>query len=122
MKFWFSGEVDARVAESYREVRCEIEKTLNATLGANDYGPALEKLAFIPMLLGPEFLEGKRERRLIKHKEKASDYRLIIDFDAWQAGTVHERRALLMKNVLDSIQDIGGKLRGGFDAGRLHAD
>jgi len=122
MKFWFSGEIDARVGETYRAIRLEMETRLNADLGQRNYGPAVVELAIIPMLLGPEFSEGRPERRLVKRKEKVADYRLSIDFAAWQVGSELDRKRLLLENVLESIRDIGRKLPGGFEAALLQQD
>jgi len=122
MKFWFSGEVDSRAANTFRTIRKELEARLNAELADRDYGSAIEKFAIIPMLLGPEFAEGRPERRLVKRKERVADYRLSIDFDAWQAGSDLDRTLLLVENVLKSIRDIGRKLPGSFRAVELEED
>jgi immunity protein 44 of polymorphic toxin system len=121
MRFFFSGEVDAQVGDQYRRVRREVAATLNAQLGDRDYGGALNEIAIIPMILGPRFAQGRKERRLIKHAEKIADYRLFIDYDAWIAGTEDDRKRLLVENILASVRDIARKLNG-FDGERLAQD
>ena len=100
MRFFFSGEVDTASADAYREMRGEMEATLNRALGENNYGDAIEKIAIIPVIVGPEFYGSRRERRLIKHRGKVADYRLFIDWEAFVGGSAPERKRLLLENVL----------------------
>ena len=121
MRFFFSGELDAEVADQYKSVRKEIEATLNGRLGDRDYGGVLNEIAIVPMILEPRFSEGRKERRLIKRAEKVADYRLFIDYKAWGAGSNEDRKRLLVENVLASVRDIERKLKG-FDGKRLAQD
>jgi hypothetical protein len=122
MHFFFSGELDHEVSETYRPVRQRIERVLNEALSSENYGNALEKIAIIPMILSPCFAEGRKERRLLQHKEKAADYRLFIDFLSFANGSVQDRERLLLENVINCIEDIGRKLKGKFDSKRLLCD
>ena len=85
MRFFFSGEIDAEVADQYRVIRKEVEVALNDGLGDQDYGGVLNEIGIIPMILGPRFTEGRKERRLVKRAEKTADYRLFIDYEEWTA-------------------------------------
>jgi len=58
MRFFFSGEIDAEVADQYRVIRKEVEVALNDGLGDQDYGGVLNEIGIIPMILGPRFTEG----------------------------------------------------------------
>lgn len=122
MEFWFSGELDHQIADAYREIRKEVEATLNRELSGKDYGPAIQKLAIIPMILSETFAEGKKERRLVQRVQKSADYRLYIDFEAFLAGGHNERVQLLVTNVLSAVQDIDRKLKGQFAGGQLCND
>ena len=64
MNFWFGGELDHRIDEAYRPVRKRVEARLNSRCGHREYGDAVTKIAIIPMILGPELLAGREERRL----------------------------------------------------------
>jgi len=122
MRFFFSGELDSEIADSYRPIRIAMECTLNSALSERSYGDAITEVAIIPMILGPQFCEGRKERRLVKRKEKAADYRLFIDFDAWRSGTPQVQKQLLLENVLVVVDDIGRKMKSDFDSARLRDD
>src|SRR5688572_20654783 len=83
MKFWFSGELDHRIGDPYRPVRARVEAKLNRMCEGRDYGDAVTRFAIIPVILAPEFLSGRPERRLWKRKERVADYRIIIDFESF---------------------------------------
>lgn len=119
MKFWFSGEVDVEVADSYRHVRNALENRLNALCAGRDYGNAIQKIAIIPMILGPKFQEGRTERRLWKHKEGIADYRMIIDFETFKHGDDASRERLLLENTIHAIRDLERKVGKRFAGGVL---
>lgn len=116
MTFWFGGELDHRIAEAFRPVRTRVERRLNARCQDRDYGDAVTKIAIIPMILGPEFLEGRTERRLWQRKERAADYRTIIDFQKFSVADDAQRERLLLMNVVGAIRHLqtktGERLRG----------
>jgi hypothetical protein len=122
MRFFFSGELDSEIAEQYRSIRKSIEARLNQSLEGESYGEALEEIAIIPIILGPRFATGHKERRLVKLKEKSADYRLFIDFNNFSQGSTKERERLLLENVLNCIEDIDRKIKAGFDGKRLQND
>jgi hypothetical protein len=121
MEFWFSGELDHQVSDAYREIRKEVEATLNRELGSKDYGPALQKLAIIPIIISKTF-GLRKERRLVRREQKSADYRLFIDFEAFVAGDHHKRVQLLVTNVLLAVQDIDRKLKSQFAGAQLRND
>src|SRR3954462_12565430 len=106
MRFFFSGEIDAEVADQYRVIRKEVEAALNDELTDQDYGGVLDEIGIIPMILGPRFSEGRKERRLVKRGEKTADYRLFINYEDWTGGSQDDRKRLLLENVLACIEDI----------------
>jgi len=122
MKFFFSGELDVDIADSYREIRKLVESTLNEQLGENNYGEEIQKISIIPIILGPRFIEGKKERRLIKKKEKVADYRLFVDFNTWLNGTNEIRTNLIIDNILEAVDDINRKLKDSFNGDSLRND
>jgi hypothetical protein len=121
MEFWFSGELDHQVSDAYREIRSEVEATLNRELGSKDYGPALQELAIIPIIISKTF-GPRKERRLVRREQKSADYRLFIDFEAFLAGDYDKRVQLLVTNVLWAVQDIDRKLKSQFAGAQLCND
>lgn len=122
MKFWFSGELDHRVADAYRPVRARVEEKLNRMCEGRDYGNAVTKIAIIPMILGPEFLSGRPERRLWKRKEGVADYRTIIDFESFLSVGDAARERLLVTNTVDAVRDLHRKAAGQFRGDELVSD
>jgi len=122
MRFFYSGELDEAIFDDYRPIRQHVERVLNEALALRDYGTALEKIAIIPMILGPRFASNRAERRLLKRKDKVADYRLFIDFEAFLKGGETERIRLLVCNTLEAVQDIDRKLKGAFNGKQLCAD
>lgn len=114
MKFWFSGELDHRISDAYRPVRKRIEARLNALCQNRNYGDLITEIAIIPMILGPEFRSGRKERRLWQRQQKSADYRTIIDFAAFQNGDEAERERLLVENTVDAIRDLQRKAGASF--------
>jgi hypothetical protein len=116
MKFWFSGEVDQRISEAFAPIMARVETKLNRMCEGRDYGDAVIELAIIPMILGPEHLSGRPERRLWQRKEQSADYRTIIDFESFRLGDDEQRERLLVANTVEAVRDLhrkaGKRLRG----------
>jgi hypothetical protein len=109
MKFWLSGELDHRIYNAYRPIRARVEEKLNRMCEGRDYGDAVTEIAIIPMILSPEFLSGRSERRLWKRKEGVADYRTIIDFEAFRLADDAQREHLLIMNTLEAVRDLHRK-------------
>jgi hypothetical protein len=122
MHFFLSGEIDAEIADQYRVVRKVVETRLNEALTNESYGDAIQEIAVIPIILGPRFLSGREERRLIKHRERVADYRLFIDLARFKDGSPQDQTNLLVQNVLACVEDIARKLKGKLDGERLRND
>lgn len=122
MEFWFSGEVDNRIADAFRAARSRVEPRCNACCRDHDYGDAITKIAIIPMVLGPKFLNGRRERRLWQRKTRSADYRTIIDFEAFRSADDSGRDRLLVMNVVDAVRHLQTKAGKHFRADDPIAD
>ncbi|HEV2692634.1 MAG TPA: Imm44 family immunity protein [Verrucomicrobiae bacterium] len=122
MTFFFSGELDHRISEAFRPVRSRVESRLNARCQHRDYGDAVTEIAIVPMILGPEFLAGRPERRMWQRKKRAADYRTIIDFEKFSVADDAQRERLLLMNVADAIRHLQTKTGSGFRADDLLAD
>mgnify|MGYP003429931519 CR=1 FL=1 len=121
MRFFISGELDSEIDSVFRPIRQEIEVRLNKELGGTSYGNSIEEIFLAPIILGPRF-STRAERKLLKHKNKVADYRLVIDFEAFLNGTEQARKQLLLGNVLASVADISRKLGGKFEGEQLSQD
>ena len=121
MRFFISGELDSEISDIFRPIRQDVEHRLNEELGRINYGPDVEKIALIPIILGSRF-KLRKERRLIQHKSKCADYRLIINFEQFLKGTEQDRKTLLINNLLESISDISRKLGSKFEGEQLTKD
>jgi len=121
MNFFISGELDAEIAEVFRPIRQDVEKLLNENLGSHVYGSALEKISLIPIIVGPMFMP-RPERRLIKHKSKVADYRIVVEYELFLKGSAETRKELLIENLLSAVADISKKLGNNFEGQRLYQD
>lgn len=122
MRFFFSGELDAQIADDYRPVRRLVESVLNASLSSKEYGGVINEIAIIPIILGPSFSLNRKERCLVRKGEQAADYRLFIDFEEFRCASEKERVVLLVRNVLEAVGDIQRKLKKSFDGQQLRND
>ncbi|GAA3962068.1 Imm44 family immunity protein [Allohahella marinimesophila] len=121
MRFFISGELDSEIAEVFRAIRQQVEKQLNEHLAGQMYGSAIEKIALAPIIRGPRFSPAS-ERRLVQHKSKTADYRLVIEYDRFLNGSEQVRRQLLVENLLLAVDDLGRKLGNKFEGQRLAQD
>src|SRR5262249_29653016 len=118
----FSGELDHRIGDAYRPVRKHVETGLNTRCEARDYGDAVKKIAIIPMILGPEVLKNRKERRLWQRQACSADYRTIIDFEQFRVGDEVKRQRLLIRNTIDAVRDLKQKAGDRFRGDELVVD
>src|SRR5947208_3702951 len=122
MRFFIAGEVDTAVADAWRESSRPVEVRLNAALAERQYGPAIQSIGIIPMILRPEWQHGRPERKLLRGKDRDADYRTIIDFEAFRQGSAEARERLIVANIVDAVRDLNRKARGTFNGEALVAD
>ena len=129
MKFIISGEIssiqkDDLIPEKFGDLSQQICQKLNNALSNNTYGEAITVLFLAPMILQNEieFFAVKKERKLIKHKDKLADFRLRIDYQQFNHGSAVDREKLLLKNVVDSIRIIQQRLKNKFEGKELEND
>jgi hypothetical protein len=124
MKFWYSGEIDASVADAFRKARKKVEATLNNALDSRSYGAGLTKIALIPIILAPGW-QPRSERRLFQRASSSADYRLNIPYEAFVRGDPTIQKRLLVRNTIQAVDDIARKARRSkveFDGPRLRND
>lgn len=121
MKLWSSGEIDADVADSFREARKWVEAAINQLLSANDYGDGLDEWAFIAMINRPHIHGYKEVAKLARNKREA-EFRLRVSHDEFLAGGEAERKRLLLSALLRSITLMPTIGVADIDMDRLSAD
>jgi hypothetical protein len=122
VKVWIGGEVDVSAVDALREARAPLQRMLSELLADRDYGPALRDIGYIPIIMGGPFDGMMRERRLFQRKQSACDYRTEVPYVAFRDGTVEQRQALLLRGLIEAIEDVHRKARRGFEAEQLVAD
>lgn len=75
------------------------------------------------MELSPELEEQGffKERKLVRRKQGEADYRLRIDYVKFYKLDDLRKNLLIIKNVIDSIRDIGRKVKE-FNASKFEED
>jgi hypothetical protein len=129
MKFSFSGELsdlqkEDLIPDKYSKVRHKISDVLNQKLHHKHYGEAIDKIFLAPMILQNDnsFFQQKKERKLIKHKERVADFRLRIDYLKFASSDDTTREKLLLKNVIDAVRIIQKRLKKHFNGEELERD
>lgn len=121
MLFFISGELDSEIADAFRPIRKDIKELLNDYLGSRNYGAAIEKISFIPIILGSRFTS-RPERELVQHMLKVADYRVAIEYELFLNGSGQSRKQLLIESLLLVVADIGKKFGRKFESQRLTQD
>lgn len=129
MKFTISGEISAlqpnhSIPEKFDKARQKVIDTLNQSLNNNNYGDAINSIFLAPMILQADnsFFALKKERKLIKHKEKTVDFRLRINYLDFALSNDEKRERLLIKNVVDAVRIIKKRLKNKFNGEDLERD
>lgn len=121
MKFFMTGELGINDADHAIDLIKDVENKIKI-LEINDYGD-IDDIGIIPVIMSPEFdLPGFfGERKLVKRKSREADYRLRINYCKYIATDDVGKTMLIIKNVIDSIRDIGRKVKG-FNASKFEED
>lgn len=123
MKIIITAEIDSQVRNDFQTIRKEILEKIKP-LEDKEYG--LDKISIIPIIadITPELDEAGffKERKLIKKKEKLADIRLRIDFKKFKDGDMKTKKNLIIRNIIESIQVIGLKMKNEFNAEMFERD
>jgi hypothetical protein len=125
MYFFISGEVAKEAGNGYGPLATSLEKKINECIKGNDYGSVLKKIGIIPTIFDLQTYVGLpyQERKLLKRKKGEADYRLAINYDNFVSTDDAGKERLLVENIIESIRDIGKKLKKEeFDAEKLETD
>jgi hypothetical protein len=129
MKFSFSGELsdlqkEDLIPDKYSRVSQKVSNVLNQKLHDKHYGEAINLIFLAPMILESDnlFFAQRKERKLIKHKERIADFRLRIDYLNFASSDETTREKLLLKNVIDAVRIIQKRLKKNFNGEELEKD
>lgn len=120
MKFWFSGEVQADVADAYRTARKEVELALNQALADKAYGPIVgwDFIAIIRETEHPDYDEVKKYDRT----DSSLEFRLKIDHARFKEADDLVRCQLLLQAVLRGAREVAAIVPAGTQIGELERD
>jgi hypothetical protein len=107
MKLWIGAELDADVADSFRETRKRVESAVNDVIASKDYDLPLNGWDCIAIVRDDDSFA---ERVLYSSKTREMDFRLRIDHSAFNAGSPRERAALLFAMLWRSLALLAEKL------------
>jgi hypothetical protein len=121
MQVWTAGEVMIDIAHSYRSARKDVERALNAAVGAEGYGAGVTKWALIYIIMDEDDPNYPEIRRYEK-RTGVVEFRLKVDHQAFKDGDRLTQRKLLAAAVLRSLE-LSVKLRiADFDTERFKSD
>lgn len=124
MKIFISGEIDDTVGYSFSKIAFKDIGAKLKVLIDRSYGSEVTNIGIIPVIVRPSAIAAGfwKERRLFQRKQNSADYRLRIDFIKFLNSDNKTRRLLIIKNIIDSIRDLGRKAKKDFDAKSLEKD
>ena len=95
----------ADVRDAYANARREIEDKINARLQSKNYGTALEKCAFIAVIV--DFGDSNYgEIKKYWKQRKVAEFRSKIDYAQFKAASAIAQRRLVMKTLVRSLSAI----------------
>ena len=108
MKLWMSGEIQADVADAYRQARKTVETEVNRLLAEVSLAEKAKEWAFIAIIRGedsPDYDEVVRKSA----RGKEFEFRLKIPHAEFLAASPAERVSLILKALARSV-DLMGQL------------
>lgn len=124
MNFFMSGELGGENSGKIIDLIKEIENKIKQ-LDINDYGGNINEISIIPIIIkNISVLEENnllKERRLVKKITGEADYRIKIDYEKFNNSEVENKKILILKNIIEAINDIGRKVEE-FDNEKLEKD
>jgi Immunity protein 44 len=126
MKFLISGEIsdlqkEDLIPEKSLRISRKVEDKLNQNLSENDYGDAINYIFLAPMILqdNVDFYTRIKERKVVRRKEKSTDFRLRIDYLKFASADDSIREKMLLKNIIDAVRIIHQRTRRQFNGEKL---
>ncbi|WP_271271016.1 Imm44 family immunity protein [Aliamphritea hakodatensis] len=131
MKFFLSGEIDAShphdlIDKKFQTASAFVTEKLTPVLEATDYGSEVLELNIIPIIMKlPPSMENAgwfKERKLFQRKQKSTDFRLRIDYDAFCNGDDKLRVRLIFDNIIQSVRILKSRTSKHFQGAQLEKD
>lgn len=101
MKLYFSAEYSEGVDKKIEFILNNILYKIESLLEGKKYGDELTGLTAIPIIVSNEF-SNIRERKFVSWKNKETDVRLKVNFEAFINGDFDKCCDLILKNCVDS--------------------
>lgn len=123
MHFFLSAETIAPAASKWVTTNQIIEPQMKQ-LQDNYYGPGLNSIAIISIILPEEYFDegGYKERRLYKRKSEEADIRLRLDYHSFLRASDVQRLRLYSQHIIASIATLNGKMDRSFSFEKLIED
>ena len=130
MKLFLSGEIENKAYEDYHVISRLVEEKLPFVCDRvlnlekeDNYGKEFELIGIICIIVPIRMIEaGRKERKLIKWKDKEADIRLYIDYEKFINSSFEVQRLMYVKNIMDSIEVIISRSKGDFKGEKLKQD
>jgi hypothetical protein len=120
VKVWLSGEIQDDVANAYREARRVVTRIIEVGLRERAYGPGLDELSLICIIL--ENVDDHPEVRRYEKKDRVFDMRLQIPHEPFKAADSGFQRQMVMYTLLRCIKEMRALAVPGIDYDRLESD
>jgi hypothetical protein len=118
MKLWIGGILENDTADSFRELRNDLEKRVNHLLEGKQYGEGLSTWDLIIAIT----LRPPNEHVKYNKKSRETDCRLVVDHQIFIVSDTQKREQLLTQAILLSIQRLSLKGIPDFDFSELRQD
>ncbi|MFH1373988.1 MAG: Imm44 family immunity protein [bacterium] len=107
MKLWIGGEIQADVADAFREARSFVERTVNKKIESRHYDTAFDDWDVIAILRDDDAFE---ELTRLSKKKRDMDFRLRLGYREFKYGDANERRSMIFKMLCRSIELLATKV------------
>lgn len=125
MNFFMTCEASSDVSFQVIDIVMDLESKLKL-LEKNDYGSSVVHIGIIPIVVNISHELEKagffKERILYKAKIKEADIRLRIDHDKFFDADYEGKRLLIIKNIIESVRALKGKVKKDFSGEMLEND
>jgi hypothetical protein len=119
MKLWVGAEIQADVADYFRNARITVERAINNSLNQKEYAINLNSWDCIAVIRDDSDFED-----IIKYspKKQEMDFRLKIDYQEFKMGSDQNREKLIFSMLQKSLELLREKGVSGEEMGRFMAD
>jgi hypothetical protein len=119
MKLWIGAEMDADVADSFREARNRVEVAINRVTLPKSYDLPVTDWDCIAIVRADENFP---ERVCYSQKNREMDFRLRIDHAGFKAASLHDQELMLFTMLRRSLELLAKRLPTTLKLDELYAD